>query len=54
VDKRTGERLGTVEIPAPSSTAPMTYVHEGSQYVVIPIAGGEDRLPGSLVALRVP
>ncbi len=56
-DKRTGERIGSVEIPAPASTAPMTFLHEGVQYVVVPIAGeGRDgeQIPGSLVALRLP
>jgi quinoprotein glucose dehydrogenase len=52
VDKQTGERVGTVELPAPTSTAPMTYMHDGRQYIVLPIAGGD--LPGSLVALRLP
>jgi len=51
-DKRTGERVGAVEIPAPSSTAPMTYMHEGSQYIVVPVAG--QGFPGSLVALKLP
>lgn len=54
VDKRTGERIGTVDIPAPTSTAPMTYSHEGRQYIVLPVAGGEDQMPGSLVALTLP
>ncbi len=56
-DKRTGERVGSVEIPAPVNTAPMTFLHEGVQYVVVPIAGeGPDgeRIPGSLAALRLP
>ncbi|HSH76319.1 MAG TPA: PQQ-binding-like beta-propeller repeat protein, partial [Longimicrobiales bacterium] len=38
-DKRTGERVGAVEIPASSTTAPMTFMHEGVQYVVVSIAG---------------
>ncbi len=50
-DKRTGERIGSVEIPAPSSTAPMTYMHEGVQYIIVPIAG--NGIPGSLAALRL-
>ena len=51
VDKKTAKRLGTVEIPAPSNTAPMTYMHEGTQYIVIPIGGANH--PGALVALAV-
>ena len=52
VDKRSGDRLGTVEIPAPSNSAPMTYMHGGKQYVVLPIGGNGH--PGSLVALALP
>lgn len=52
LDKLTGVRLGTIELPAPSSTAPMTFMHQGRQYIVVPIAG--DDFPGSLVALRLP
>ena len=54
VDKRTGARLGTVEIPAPTNSAPMSYMHNGSQYIVMPIGGGPDRHPGALVALALP
>ena len=54
VDKRTGERLGTIELPAPSSTAPMTFLHEGRQYIVVPIASGQAGIAGSLVAVRLP
>ena len=52
VDKRTGEELATVELPAPTNTAPMTFMHEGKQYIVVAIGSG--RHPGSLVALRLP
>ena len=54
VDKASGERIGTVELPAPSSTAPMTYYHEGRQYIVVPVGGGSERHPGALAALRLP
>jgi quinoprotein glucose dehydrogenase len=52
VDKRTGERLATVELPATTDTAPMTYLHEGVQHIVLSVSGGD--LPGSFVALRLP
>ena len=52
VDKRTGERVGTIEIPANTQTALMTYMHEGRQYIVLPIAG--NGIPGSVAALRLP
>ena len=51
VDKKTGERLGSVEIPAPTQQAPMTYVHDGKQYIVVAIASNTH--PGSLVALAL-
>jgi len=52
VDKRTGERVGTIELPATTDTAPMTFLHAGVQYVVMAVSGPD--LPGSLVALRLP
>jgi quinoprotein glucose dehydrogenase len=52
VDKRTGKEIATVELPAPTNTAPMTYLHDGSQYLIVAV-GGPDH-PGSLVALRLP
>ena len=51
-DKRTGERIGSVEIPGSVSTAPMTYLHEGVQYIVLPISG--NGMPTALAALRLP
>ena len=54
VDKTDGARLGTVGLPAPATSIPMSYMHEGRQYIVVPIAGGADRLPGSLVSLALP
>ena len=52
LDKLTGERLGTVELPAPGQYGMMGYVHEGRQYIVVQIASRD--IPGSLVALRLP
>ncbi len=52
VDKATGKQLGVVDIPAPSNSTPMTYMHEGRQFIVIPIGGAQH--PGSLVALALP
>ncbi|MDX1395705.1 MAG: PQQ-binding-like beta-propeller repeat protein [Gemmatimonadota bacterium] len=57
VDKATGEELAVIDLPAPTMTAPMTYLHEGAQYIVAAIGGrGADGNvhPGSLVALRLP
>jgi len=52
VDKLTGERVGTVDLPGTIDTAPMTFMHEGAQYMVAAASGPD--LPGSLVALRLP
>jgi quinoprotein glucose dehydrogenase len=52
VDKRTGEEVGTVDLPGTTDTAPMTFMHEGRQYIVTAVSG--PGLPGSLVALRLP
>ena len=52
VDKMTGEELGAIDLPGSTFTAPMTYMHEGQQYVVVAA-----RLQGGaygLVALRLP
>ncbi|MEE2777629.1 MAG: pyrroloquinoline quinone-dependent dehydrogenase [Acidobacteriota bacterium] len=51
-DKRTGERIGTVEIPASTNTIPMSYMHEGKQYVVLSVGGRT--YSGSHVALSLP
>ena len=52
-DKTTGERLGTVELPAPGQYGMMTYLHEGRQFVVVQIGEGGVH-PGSLAALALP
>lgn len=39
MDKHSGERLGRVEVPAPSMYGMMSYVHEGRQYVVLQTGG---------------
>ncbi len=51
-DKITGERLGTVEFPGSSNTAPMTYMHEGKQYIVLSVGGRTQA--GAHVALSLP
>ncbi len=52
VNKLTGEEVGRIEIPAPPTTAPMTFMHEGKQYIVLPIA--RSGYPAELVALTLP
>jgi glucose dehydrogenase len=52
VDKKTGNRLGTVKLPAPGQYGMMGYLHQGKQYIVVQIMSSS--FPGSLVALRLP
>ena len=47
VDKKTGKRLGKVQLPANSQYGMMTYMHQGKQYVVV-------QLPGRLHTLKLP
>ena len=51
-DKRTGDVVWEMELPAGATGVPMTYLHEGRQYVVVPIGGRE--VPGQWVALSLP
>ena len=51
-DKTTGEILAELELPGPQTGLPMSYVHEGRQYVVVAVGGGAD--PPALVALALP
>jgi quinoprotein glucose dehydrogenase len=53
VDKMTGEELARIPIPATTNTAPMTYMHEGRQYIILSVAQSPDR-PAELVALALP
>ena len=52
-DKSTGEKVGTVELPAPGQYGMMTYVHEGRQFIVVQVGQG-GTFPGSLAALALP
>ena len=51
-DKGTGEEVGAVYMPTGVSGSPMTYMHDGQQYVVMPISG--PGFPGELIAYRLP
>jgi quinoprotein glucose dehydrogenase len=51
VDKASGEELGEFELPAPGNTAPMTYMHDGVQYIIVSVGGPGS--PGEFVALRL-
>ena len=53
-DKRTGEILGSVELPAPGQYGMMTYMHEGKQYILVQIGSVQTDFPGALVAYALP
>ena len=50
-DKKTGKEIAAVTLPGQTTTAPMTFMHEGTQYIVSAISGNPG---GALVALRLP
>ena len=51
-NKATGARVGAVFMPASEGGAPMTYMLNGQQYIVIAISGGN--YSGELVAFKLP
>jgi quinoprotein glucose dehydrogenase len=51
-DKRTGDELGAVYMPAPQTGSPMTYMLNGRQYIVVAISG--PNFAGELIAFRAP
>ena len=52
-DKRTGEKVGSIELPAIGMYGMMTYKHEGRQYIVVQ-TGQRGRVPESYTALALP
>ncbi len=50
-DKRSGEVLWEVELPGGTTGAPMTYMHDGLQYIVVAIEGLDE--PAQTVAFRL-
>ena len=51
-DKATGADAGAVYMPAPESGSPMTYMHNGKQYIVVAISGGN--YSAELLAFKLP
>jgi quinoprotein glucose dehydrogenase len=51
-DKASGKEVGAVWMPAPVSGAPMTYMVNGKQYIVVAISGGV--YSGEYVAFSLP
>ncbi|MCP3963308.1 MAG: pyrroloquinoline quinone-dependent dehydrogenase [bacterium] len=52
LDPRNGRQIAEIPLPGNATGSPMTYLHDGRQYVVLAIGGGQ--LPAELVALGLP
>jgi len=50
-DKATGKQVGAVNIPAVNTAVPMTFMHQGKQYIVFAVGEGANT---RLVALKLP
>ncbi|MGE0463592.1 MAG: PQQ-binding-like beta-propeller repeat protein [Vicinamibacterales bacterium] len=51
-DKKTGQQVGEVLLPAPVVGHPMTYSVNGRQYIIVGVSGGN--YTGEYIALRAP
>jgi len=51
LDKATGKQVGAVKIPGRTTAVPMTFLHQGRQYIVFAMGGGNS---ATLVALALP
>src|SRR6266850_2433521 len=51
-DKATGRDAGAVYMPAPEGGAPMTYMLNGKQYIIVAVSGGA--YSGELIAYKLP
>ncbi|MFN8580358.1 MAG: PQQ-binding-like beta-propeller repeat protein [Gemmatimonadaceae bacterium] len=51
VDKATGKQVGAVRIPSRTTAVPMTFLHQGKQYIVFATGAGSST---SLIALTLP
>jgi quinoprotein glucose dehydrogenase len=51
-DKRLGSELAALQLPAPQSGSPMTYMANDRQYLVIAVSGND--YPGELLAYALP
>jgi quinoprotein glucose dehydrogenase len=52
-DKATGATLMEIELPQGTTGAPMTYLFEGKQYIVVAV-GGREQNSAEFVALSLP
>jgi quinoprotein glucose dehydrogenase len=52
LDKATGETVWSIDLGVGANNTPMTYMHDGKQYVVVGV--GSTDYPAELVALALP
>jgi quinoprotein glucose dehydrogenase len=52
LDKATGKQLWSIDLGVGQNGTPMTYQHDGKQYVVVAV--GSTDYPAELVALALP
>jgi quinoprotein glucose dehydrogenase len=57
-DKKTGKILGRIPLPADPYGNPMTYTHEGKQYIAVAVGGGgfmggKGKYPAEIIALSL-
>ncbi|MBU22385.1 MAG: hypothetical protein CL476_04690 [Acidobacteria bacterium] len=53
-DKASGEIVAEIELPATVSSLPMTYMHDGTQFIVFAAGDRRTGQPGKLLALALP
>jgi quinoprotein glucose dehydrogenase len=51
-DKKSGQQMGAVWMPAPQSGSPMTYAVDGKQYIIVAVSGGNHS--GEYLAFSLP
>ena len=51
-DKANGKLVDEVALPRNATGAPMTYIQDGKQFIVVPTGGSN--LPAELIALCLP
>ena len=53
-DKRSGEIAARLELPGSQTGLPMTYMHDGRQFIVMSVGSRRPERPARLVALALP
>lgn len=53
-DKKTGELIARVSLPGAQTGLPMTYMHEGRQFIVLTVGDNDPAIPARIVALAPP